>query len=154
MGVITNAYYRTIIRIDTLGASMHLRRLQDLRLLEQKGKGNATYYVPTSQLLTPQTSSLTPQVSPPYGELTPHISPLPEGLTPHTSSLYEGLLPLNHDLNEDIQKIPRRASRQAIRAIIKRLWASRPFTPNELSVLLKRHQRYVRDNYLTPYDCI
>lgn len=85
--------YRNINSVDTLSASAHLRRLRDLGLLEQKGRSNATYYVPTSKLLAPNTEnkitsdlpglsgqvnsnlpSQTPQVSPIIGELTPKIS--------------------------------------------------------------------------------
>ena len=52
MGAITNADYRNINCVETLAASASLRRLRDLGLLEQKGRSNATYYVPTSKLLT------------------------------------------------------------------------------------------------------
>ena len=52
MGAITNADYRNINCVETLTASASLRRLRDLGLLEQKGRSNATYYVPTSKLLT------------------------------------------------------------------------------------------------------
>ena len=43
MGAIDNAAYRSINRVDTLSASVHLRRLRDLHLLEMKGSGNRTY---------------------------------------------------------------------------------------------------------------
>jgi ATP-dependent DNA helicase RecG len=46
LGAIDNAAYRSINRTDTLNASVHLRRLRDLGLLEMKGAGNRTYYVP------------------------------------------------------------------------------------------------------------
>ncbi len=46
MGAIDNAAYRGINRTDTLQASGHLRRLRDLEILEMKGSGNRTYYVP------------------------------------------------------------------------------------------------------------
>ncbi len=48
LGAIDNAAYRTINRTDTLNASAHLRRLRDLGLLEMKGSGSRTYYVPGS----------------------------------------------------------------------------------------------------------
>jgi ATP-dependent DNA helicase RecG len=46
IGAIDNAAFRTINQTDTLAASSHLRRLRDLRLLEKKGGGSKTYYVP------------------------------------------------------------------------------------------------------------
>ena len=50
-GAIDNSMYRELNRVDTLGASGSLRRLRDAGLLEQKGRGAGTYYVPTSWLL-------------------------------------------------------------------------------------------------------
>lgn len=46
LGAIDNAAYRAINRTDTLNASAHLRRLRDLELLEMRGGGSRTYYVP------------------------------------------------------------------------------------------------------------
>jgi ATP-dependent DNA helicase RecG len=46
VGAIDNAAYRSINRVETLAASAHLRRLRDLGLLEMKGSGNRTYYIP------------------------------------------------------------------------------------------------------------
>lgn len=43
LGAIDNAAYWSINRTDTLNASVHLRRLRDLGLLEMKGAGNRTY---------------------------------------------------------------------------------------------------------------
>lgn len=51
VGAINNAAYRDINRVETLAASGHLRRLRDLGLLEQRGQGRATYYVPAAGLL-------------------------------------------------------------------------------------------------------
>lgn len=49
MGAINNAAYRSINGVETLAASAHLRRLRDLELLEMKGSGNRTYYIPGGQ---------------------------------------------------------------------------------------------------------
>lgn len=47
LGAIDNSAYRAINRTDTLKASFHLRRLRDLELLDMKGAGSGTYYVPS-----------------------------------------------------------------------------------------------------------
>ncbi len=153
-GSISNAEYRTINGVDTLTASSHLRRLRDLELLEQKGRGNATYYVPTAKLLFP----VTPGISPLSGELTPHIKSLSEGLTPHITPLSEELTDhisalhgeLDLELSETIQKIGKRTPPEIIQNLIKQLCFLRPFKPSDLASLLKRSHRYVRDYYLTP----
>ncbi len=43
MGAITNADYRNINCVDVSTASVHLKRLRDLEILEQKGKSQSTY---------------------------------------------------------------------------------------------------------------
>lgn len=49
-GAIDNAAYRELNKVDALTASGALRRLRDAGLLAQKGRGSATYYVPTERL--------------------------------------------------------------------------------------------------------
>lgn len=49
-GAIDNATYRELSKVDALAASGALRRLRDAGLLAQKGRGSATYYVPTDRL--------------------------------------------------------------------------------------------------------
>lgn len=46
VGVINNAAYREINQTDTLDASTHLRRLRDIQLLDKKGSGSKTFYLP------------------------------------------------------------------------------------------------------------
>lgn len=53
-GQITNAVYRDLNGVDTLDASAHLRRLRDLKLLDQHDRGAATYYTPTDRLRYPE----------------------------------------------------------------------------------------------------
>lgn len=149
MGAITNADYRTINCVGTLIASAHLRRLRDLGLLEQKGGGNATYYVPTQKLFFPDRISPSGSLSASEG-VTPHTAPLSEGVTPQTSSLHEELLCLGKDVIEEIKKVGKRTHPDTVRQVIKSLCSSRPFKPSEIALLLKRNHRYVRDYYLTP----
>lgn len=50
-GSINNLIYRVTNDVDTLTASQHLRRLRDVGLLEQQGKGSATCYTLASALV-------------------------------------------------------------------------------------------------------
>jgi ATP-dependent DNA helicase RecG len=63
VGAINNAAYRDINRVDTLQASMHLRRLRDLGALKMKGSGNRTYYV----LAVAVPAEVDAEVQPPVG---------------------------------------------------------------------------------------
>lgn len=46
VGAIDNAVYRQLTGLDTLHASLELRKLRNCRILAPRGKGAATYYVP------------------------------------------------------------------------------------------------------------
>jgi ATP-dependent DNA helicase RecG len=140
-GSISNAEYRTINGVDTLTASAHLRRLRDLELLEQKGRGNATYYVPTSKLISGGVKALTPHISSLNGELTPHIS----SLNGEQCALPEGL---TEELKNKINKLKKRASPVEIKGLIKEICNLRPLRLSEIAAALGRDPKYVREKYL------
>ena len=72
LGAIDNAAYRAINRTDTLNASLHLRRLRDLDMLEMKGAGSRTYYVPgQSFLAAPEIAPDVPDSHQPAGDHSP-----------------------------------------------------------------------------------
>ena len=55
---IDNLAYRQLSGEDTLHASVALRELRDVGLIEQKGRGNSTYYIPTEILFQDDTLML------------------------------------------------------------------------------------------------
>ncbi|MCX6991509.1 MAG: putative DNA binding domain-containing protein [Chlamydiae bacterium] len=144
MGAITNADYRIINSVDTLTASSHLRRLRDIGLLEQKGGGNATYYVPTEKLLLGDIGVSTPHVRPLNGELAPHVRPLNGELFP----LPEGLPAISEELRIKIDSLKKRNSTQEVKKLIKELCMLRPLKLSEISAILDRNPKYVREIYL------
>lgn len=115
LGAIDNAVYREINRTETLDASTHLRRLRDLKLLEKKGAGNRTYYVPgeafvgreagksreaeaESREVAAQSRELSGQSRDPNENLT--TQDLPAGLRQQVESLSKR--PKENDLRESI----------------------------------------------------
>ncbi len=152
MGAITNADYRTLNCVDTLTASFRLRRLRDFGLVEQKGRGNATYYVPTKRLLNPQAAGRTEfsrgaAGGELFGESASHISPLHDMPASHISPLHD-MLP--DDLAKKIESIGKRTSTQAIKQIIRGLCSVQAFTTAQIAHLLKRNPNHVRNVYLLP----
>ncbi len=139
-GSISNAEYRTINAVDTLTASSHLRRLRDLGLLEQKGRGNATFYAPTKKLLAPGITGLSDQ-------LAGHTTGLSDQLAGHTADISNEF---SEEILLKIQKITKRTPPEVIKNIIKLLCSQRPIKPGKIALLLKRHHRYIRNYYLTP----
>ena len=147
MGAITNADYRNINCVETLAASASLRRLRDLGLLEQKGRSNATYYVPTNKLLTgPIKSNLQSSNLPSSVELTPKISVL----SSEFPSLSSELAALPSDLQSELKVVGKRVNPQKMKELVKRLCAIQPWKLPELAQLLHRHANYIRQNYLLP----
>ena len=51
VGAIDNATWRDTNKVDTLTASQSLKKLRDAGLFQQKGRGAATWYQPTSKML-------------------------------------------------------------------------------------------------------
>lgn len=136
-GFISNAEYRTINGVDTLTASAHLRRLRDLGLLEQRGRGNTTFYVPAAGLYTPGVISK-----------APHITQLSGELTPHTNSLNGEFFALPEELKNKINSFKKRTPPEAMKNLIKELCAFRPMKLSDLATILNRHPKYVREQYL------
>ena len=148
LGAITNADYRNISCMDTLSASGSLRRLRDLGLLEAKGKGSQTYYIPgklmnSKEQVTPNTTLLST-------ELTPQIGGLSTELTPYTSPLSTEFQILPSDLKEELEKLGPRISPDQAKYLILRLCEIKSFKLPELASLLKRNAHYVRLHYLMP----
>ncbi len=134
MGAMTNRDYRTINTVDTLTASHDLRHLRNNGLIEQKGNGPKTYYIPTSTFLSVQPGEL--ETKP--GELETKPGELllqPEELE---------LLPKHLLASINSRKIPQKK----LRSMIKALCFRNPKTLGQLSNLLKRNNQYLREAHL------
>ena len=158
-GAIDNAMYRELNRIDTLGASQALRRLRDAGLLEQRGRGSGTYYIPTPRLLgNDEGAALS---SDPDG-----LSSNPGGLSTHPDALSTNLggLPTNlaalsanphwqalpHELQQMVAALGLRASPDKVREALIRLCRHRPWQASELAGLFNRNAHYLGMQYLRP----
>ena len=158
-GAIDNATYRELNKVDALAASQSLRRLRDAGLLTQKGRGSATYYVPTERLAVEK------DVSSPSETLSTNpegLSTNPEGLSTNPEGLSIKLAEQEEErrqalLNELPGALAARIGAIGLRhppsevcdAIVE-ICHLRDWQAEELAVLLRRHSRYVRNNYLRP----
>ena len=147
-GAINNGTYRELTKVDTLAASQALRRLRDAGLLVQKGRGSATYYVPTERLLDEGLSS-NPQ------PLSSNPSELPTNFTSVSTKFDETLRSNLLDgvsgvLAARIGAIGLRHPPHDVRDLVQALCAERPWRVDELSTVLRRNPEVVRQNYLRP----
>jgi ATP-dependent DNA helicase RecG len=159
---IDNATYRDLNRVDVLNASNHLRRLRDQGLLEQRGKGSAIYYVPTDRFV----SSLFPDLvgapnsvvfSPTPSDLSgnpPALSGNPPALSgnpPGLSGNPQALPPdLPVELAERILSLGQRISQPVLAQLTIDLCRIRPFSADELAVVLGKTRKHILERALTP----
>lgn len=137
VGAITNQDYRQLNGIDTLGASVALRKLREIALLIQKGKGSETYYSLGPKAL---------EASFPDEERAHMISSHDKVPASHTNQL---TLLSSEELKLQIANLKGRSSEpNDIKEVIKKLCSLRPFTKRELSNILDRTPLYLQNHYL------
>lgn len=177
-GRITNAVYRDLNGVDTLEASSHLRRLRDLKLLQQHDRGAATYYTPTARFRDPgKSGDLSIQPSNPdeqpdnlreqsdklreqSGDLrrqSDNLREQPDDLRreagePRQDSDHANAAgpALPPDLAEAVAQLNLWTPQPEMRSLIQRLCAWRPMSTGELSSILKRSKTYLRTSYIGP----
>jgi ATP-dependent DNA helicase RecG len=164
-GAINNLAYRTLNRVDVLNASQHLRRLRDRGLLQQKGKGAETYYLPTPKLMdcwgTPgeaapghsgQSGRSTAQTSKAGGQSgssTPQYGSTAFKSGRHPSRLR--FLPgLPADLESDLAQLKGKVPQPEMEALAWRLCVWRSLSSKELAQALGRSRKYINDRLITP----
>lgn len=132
-GAIDNATYRDLCRVDTLASSAHLRRLRDFGLLEAKGSGPKTYYVPSEKLTSvPKLMALSRES---------------EGLSQESSGLSQELPP---EIRDIITGVGKRATPEKTAQAILALCSWRPHKASEIAGRIGRVQEYITRDYLTP----
>lgn len=169
-GSLDNAGYRELNKVDTLVASQALRRLRKAGLLAQKGRGSATYYVPTERLLQkPDEGEALPSTSPGLSTNPPGLSTNPPGLSTNPSGLSTNPAEDESDLEEPasqvrdglLHELPgelaarvgalglRNPPREVIPVLVD-VCKLRSWKAEELSALFRRNARYIRNDYLRP----
>lgn len=156
-GAINNLVYRDLNHVDTLNASTHLRRLRDHELLEMRGKGAGTFYIPTSKLLSgwvvngtsrgeaAQTDNFTAQT----GNLGP-LSGNPSAESGKSVGEVDSENSLPPDLTAQINQLPRRVPPQTLQDLVAKICAIKPFGVEQLAKLLGRDRQYILDSYVSP----
>ncbi len=152
VGAMNNAYYRTLTGLDTLTVNRRLQRLRDLKLLEQKGKSSATYYVPGERF----NASLEPATPPEVQHFKPvdkslsddrglSDKPLPDRLRLLSQELHA----LPEPLRAQIEHLGRRAASNEFHMAVLALCAWRDLQAFEVAALIGRNVRYVQSAYLS-----
>jgi len=163
-GAIDNQTFRQICGVDVLKSSLDLRKMRDDVLLEAKGKGRATYYIPGNTFIAlssafyddsalPITESALPSVEsalPPVESALPPVeSALPpvEGAPVNLTVLRSELTP---DLIYEIDKLKVKSKPSDIQNLIQNLCLRRPYRLIEISTLVGRSPKYTFRKYIQP----
>jgi len=135
-GAISNAAYRSINKVDTLHASVVLRRLRNVGILIQKGKGMATYYQGSPEFLA-SLDALSPNLE--------GLSPNLEGLSPNLEGLSPNLEDVPPELKEMILGLGARAKPENSKQVIVSLCAHKSYSKREIASILGRSEITIGD---------
>ncbi len=148
VGEINNFIYRVINCVDPLTASQHLRRLRDASLLEQQGKGSATYYTLHSDLLGNDLSSELTEQAASNLESSSTDKELSIEFSSTDKDSYLNQMP--EHLQQAVQNLGKRANPQEVCSVIVALCQWRDLSSRELATILNRDQGYLLNKYLNP----
>ncbi len=158
-GAINNGTYRELTKVDTLAASQALRRLRDAGLLAQKGRGSATYYVPTERLLDNGLTSNPEVLTSESDDLSSNSlaltsNPEPLASNPadkHDEALRSQLLDgITGTLAAKVGAVGKRHPPHEVQDVVVALCQVRAWSADELSTVLRRNPEVVRQSYLRP----
>ena len=173
VGAIDNAAYRQLdSSITHARARLEIHKLCDLGFLEKKGQGRNTYYIRTSKVvslgerLRPQDEKIPPQ----HGTLGEKIPPQSKRIPPQHGILGEKIPPqhctfeiesqpksreellceLPKELHERVVKLGKWASREKVSQLLVDLCAFKPYSYEELALIIQRAAKPMKDKYIKP----
>lgn len=163
VGAIDNHAYRNLNRgADTLTASRHLRRLCDSGLLRKKGRGNATYYVPTDRLLSGwnDVQSREPDVKPGESagksrEFQPKSREFPaesgeSTFDPWISSRLDLLQAMPAELRAEVAVLPKKVETERLRRVVWKVCSWRDLPIVAIGKIVERSQNYLQSRVVSP----
>ena len=134
-GAIDNSAYRGMMHVDTLAASKSLRHLKSLGLLEDRGSGSRTHYVPGP--------SLSDFLS---DDASMHVKV--ESIITKTEDSPTKTRDLPPGLQARVVSMPKRLPPERAEKMIVDLCAWKPLSAEELAGILGKTTNYLSNKYL------
>lgn len=150
-----NTYYIRTSKVVSLGERL---RPQDERLLPQHGTLGEKI-PPQSKRIPPQHGSLGEKIPPQHGTLGKKIPPQGEKIPPQhgtfeiesqPKSRNELLRELPKGLQERVAKLGKWASREKVSQLLVDLCAFKPYSYEELALIIQRAAKPMKDKYIKP----
>lgn len=146
MEAIDNNSYRQLNTVDALKATQDLRDLKRKNILDQKGKGKATYYIAGGDFLQVEKQIVNSVNIPP-----PSFSVPPQVLCTLPSSLSTPLDIIAEDIKQKIAGLGQRVNDTSVlKEIIKEVCQNNYFKSTELASILSKDDHYIKRKFLTP----
>jgi ATP-dependent DNA helicase RecG len=158
-GAVDNPTYRQLNGCDVFRSSGELRELKELDLLEMKGKGRYTYYIPGSVMhkhlkgrdLSSSNSTVKKISVPVNKELSAPVSlsaPVHKASEPVKTSLVDQL---PEDLKEAVTGLGKRLrDRETLKTIIFQLCSWKTHSLQDLSTIIQKRPKYLLKSYIQP----
>ena len=166
VGAIDNATYRQLdSSITHARARLEIHKLCDLGFIEKKGQGRNTYYIRTSKVvslgerLRPQGERLLPQHGTLGEKIPPQHGTLDEKTPPQHGTFEIESLPKSRNellrelpkgLQERVAKLGKWASREKVSQLLVDLCAFKPYSYEELALIIQRAAKPMKDKYIKP----
>lgn len=136
VGAIDNSAYRSLTQADTLAASKSLRRLRELDILEDRGSGSRTYYVPGPVM----------RAAPHSEDVSMDASILTSEPRRRTVSIADVPAPVRLQ----ISSLGRRVLPDEMQDVILKLCSWRPLAAEDIASVLGKTSNYISSKYLYP----
>lgn len=167
-GAVDNPTYRQLNGCDVFRSSGELRELKELDLLEMKGKGRYTYYIPGQEmhkhlkkngLSGSSNISLPKKISAPDNSLSAPVQELNAPVTDLSAPVQELSGPvkkplvdqLPDNLKQMVQALgQRQKNKEALRPVIFELCNWKPQSLQQLSDILQKQPKYLLRTYIQP----
>lgn len=150
-GAVDNTACRDFCGLDTLAASLVLRRLRDRGLLEKQGAGSRTYYILVDTERPAGRDAAQAELF--QGNLAgtdESSGDVANASTQDYAACNPELATLPPELATFLATLRGRVNSDALRAAIRRLCAWAPLTGDQLATLLGKDRHYLRNKHLIP----
>ena len=155
VGAIDNATYRQLDTTITHGrVRVEIHKLCELGFIEKRGQGRNTYYMRTDKVV-----SLDERLLAQHGTLGEKIPPQGEKIPAQhgtfetesqLKSREELLRELPQELQERVAKIGKWATREKVSLLLVDLCSFKPYSYEELAVIIQRAAKPMKDKYIKP----
>lgn len=132
MEAIDNQCYRNLNQVDTLGATAALRKMKTVGLIESRGNGSRTYYVPGPQFVG----------------IDRRQKPQPISMNANAPNMHGYGRALPTTIAAQISRLGKRVQPSTVESIIVQICAWQPASAEEIASWLGRTRNYITNRYL------